>query len=205
MSISHVLSAPVGAAHSAIAGLTALGLPVALAIVVFTLLVRLAISPLTYLQIRSGRRREALAPELAALREKHANDPSVLATETLALHRARGISPFAGLLPGLIQWPFFMVMYRVAYRAPAGDLFGVPLGAHLAAGWPVFAVLLVIAAGVAWVSSKRLTSYLRVMPFLTLAAVAWLPLAGSLYLVTSSAWTAFEQRFWRHAVLTGNH
>jgi YidC/Oxa1 family membrane protein insertase len=200
MSFFHVLGAPVGAAHAAIEGLASLGLPVALAVVLFTLLVRLAISPLTYLQIRSGRRREALAPQLAALRERHAGDSAALATETLALHRANGISPFAGLLPGLVQWPFFMVMYRVAYQAPAGDVFGVSLGAHLAAGWPVFAVLLVIAAVVAWVSSRRLTSFLRLMPFLTVLTVAWLPLAGALYLVTSTTWTAFEQAFWRRRV-----
>jgi YidC/Oxa1 family membrane protein insertase len=204
MSIFQVFGAVVGAAHSAIEGLASLGLPVALAIVLFTLLVRLAISPLTYLQIRSGRRREALAPSLAALKEKHADDPSALATATLALHRANGISPFAGLLPGLIQWPFFMVMYRVAFAAPAGFLFGVPLGAHLAAGWPIYAVLLVIAGVVAWMSARRLTSFLRVLPFLTVLTVAWLPLAGALYLVTSTTWTAFEQAFWRRTVLTGN-
>ncbi|MFI6077051.1 YidC/Oxa1 family membrane protein insertase [Actinoplanes sp. NPDC051343] len=210
MSIFSAFNAVVGVAHSAIEGLASLlgplagSLSVALAIVLFTLLVRLSISPLTYLQIRSGRRRETLAVSLAALREKHAGDPSTLATETLALHRANGISPFAGLLPGLIQWPFFMVMYRVAYRAPAGDLFGVPLSAHLAAGLPVFAVLVVIAAVVAWVSSRRLTSFLRFLPFLTVLTVAWLPLAGALYLVTSTTWTAFEQAFWRRPVLTGN-
>ena len=204
MSIFHAFSAAVGAAHAAIEGLASLGVPIALAIVLFTLLVRLTISPLTYLQIRAGRRREALAPELAALRKKHADDPSALATETLALHRANGISPFAGLLPGLIQWPFFAVMYRVAYHAPAGSLFGVPLGAHLAAGWPVFGVLLVIAAVVAWHMSRRATSFLRVLPYLTVLTVAWLPLAGALYLVTSSTWTAFEQAFRRRPVLTGN-
>jgi YidC/Oxa1 family membrane protein insertase len=225
MSIFHAFGAAVSAAHSAIEGLASLSAPlaggfsVALAIVLFTLLVRLAISPLTYLQIRSGRRRESLAPELAGLREKHAGDPSRLAAETLALHRNHGISPFAGLLPGLIQWPFFMVMYRVAYQAPAGALFGVPLSAHLTAGLPVFAFLLLIAGVVAWFSSKRSapkrpasspaasslnSPLLRFLPFLTVLTVAWLPLAGALYLVTSTTWTVFEQAFWRRPVFTGN-
>jgi YidC/Oxa1 family membrane protein insertase len=196
----------VGYAHAAIEGLASLLTPlagsfaVALAIVLFTLLVRLAITPLTYWQIRSGRRREALAPQLASLRAEHAQDPSALAAETLALHRANGVSPFAGLLPGLIQAPFFMVMYRVAYHAPAGALFGVPLAAHLAAGFAVFAVLLIIAGVVAWFSSRRLTSFLRFLPFLTVLTVAWLPLAGALYLVTSTTFTAFEQAFWRRQV-----
>jgi YidC/Oxa1 family membrane protein insertase len=209
MSIFPALGAVTGAARSAVEGLASLfhplagDLSVALAIVVLTLLVRLAISPLTYLQVRSGRRREALAPQLAALRKKHAADPATLATETLALQRANGLSPFAGLLPGLIQWPFFMVMYRVAYRAPDGVLFGVPLSAHLVAGWPVFAVLLVVAGVVAWFAARRLASVLRLLPFLTVLTVAWLPLAGSLYLVTSTTFTALEQAFWRRHGISG--
>ena len=216
MSISHLFGAAVGAAHSAIEGLASLltplagSLSVALAIVLFTLLVRLTISPLTYLQVRSGRRRAALAPELAGLRDKHAQDPRTLAAETLALQRANGIGPFAGLLPGLLQAPFFMVMYRVAYHAPAGALFGVPLAAHLAAGLPVFAVLLVVAGTVAWRTTRRAAdlpaqlALMRYLPYLTVLTVAWLPLAGALYLVTSTSWTAIEQAFWRRPVLTGN-
>jgi YidC/Oxa1 family membrane protein insertase len=95
-------------------------------------------------------------------------------------------------------------MYRVAYHAPAGALLGVPLSAHLAAGLPVFAVLLAIALVVAWQSSRRVTSFLRLLPYLTVLTVAWLPLAGALYLVTSTTFTAFEQAFWRRPVLTGN-
>jgi YidC/Oxa1 family membrane protein insertase len=49
-----------------------------------------------------------------------------------------------------------------------------------------------------------LTSFLRVVPFLTVLTVAWLPLAGALYLVTSTSWTAAEQAFYRRPVLTGN-
>jgi YidC/Oxa1 family membrane protein insertase len=45
---------------------------------------------------------------------------------------------------------------------------------------------------------------LRYLPYLTVLTVAWLPLAGALYLVTSTTWTAIEQAFWRRPVLTGN-
>jgi YidC/Oxa1 family membrane protein insertase len=218
MSISHLFGAVTGAAHSAIEGLAALltplagGLSVALAIVAFTLLVRLALTPLTYLQVRAGRRRSALAPQLTALREKHAKDPMALATETLALQRANGVGPFAGLLPGLVQAPFFMVVYSVARHAPAGAVFGIPLSAHLAAGLPIFAVLLVIAGLVAWRSSRRSAAagaadqiaLLRYLPYLTVLTVAWLPLAAALYLVTSSAWTGLEQAFWARRALAGN-
>jgi YidC/Oxa1 family membrane protein insertase len=165
-------------------------------------------------QARSARRGAALAPQLAALRERHRDDPVLLATETLALQRAHGAGPFAALLPALAQAPFFMLMYHLVQPGPgtatgvlAGQLFGVPLTAHLA-GLPVFAALLVLATGLAWWSARRSRRLLPpgggllpvlagVLPFLTVVMVAWLPLAGGLYLVTSAAWTALEQAVWR--------
>jgi YidC/Oxa1 family membrane protein insertase len=218
MSIFAIPGAVVGAAHSAIESLAGLFVPIAggaaaaLAIVVFTLLVRLLISPLTYQQVRAQRRQAALAPDIAKLREKHGKDQMALATETLALQRAAGISPFAAFLPALAQAPFFMVMYHVALRAPAGALLGVPLTAHLAAGLPVFAVLLALSVALAWWSSRRMTQamtngsmgFLKYLPYLSVLAVAWMPLAGGIYLVTSTAWTALEQAVYRRPVTTGN-
>jgi YidC/Oxa1 family membrane protein insertase len=182
------------------------GHAVAAAIIVLTVLVRLLISPLSYLQARVERRRQVLAPQVEQLREKHRDDPLTLAAETMALQRANGAGPLVSLLPALAQAPFFLVMYRVALDAPAGAVLGVPLTAHLWAGLPVFAVLLALTAGLAWWTARRLRdgpALLRFLPFLTLFAVAWMPLAGALYLVTSTAWTALEQAFWRRRVTTG--
>jgi YidC/Oxa1 family membrane protein insertase len=227
MSISAALGAAVGVAHSAIEGLAILLTPVAgglagaLAIVVFTLAVRLLISPLTYLQVRGERRRTALAPQVDKLREKHKDDPLKLATETLALQRAAGAGPLASLLPGLAQAPFFMIMFRLVQPGLgavtgllAGSLFGVPLTAHLLAGLPVFAVLLAVAGALAWWSSRRMrrnatelsgiARAIVLMPYATVLIVAYLPLAGALYLVTSTAWTALEHAIWRRPVTTGN-
>jgi YidC/Oxa1 family membrane protein insertase len=234
MSISAAFGAVVGTAHSAIEGLATLLTPVAgdvagaLAIVVFTLLIRLLISPLTYVQVRGERRRAALAPQIDKLRTKHRDDPMTLAAETMALQRAAGAGPFVSLLPGLAQAPFFMIMYRVALDGPAGSLFGIPLTAHLAAGLPVFAVMLALATALAWWSSRRmlaagaaaprpgpsaeptaqalarLPKLLALMPYLTVGMVAYLPLAGGLYLLTSTAWTALEHAAWRRPVITVN-
>jgi YidC/Oxa1 family membrane protein insertase len=228
MSFSAALDAVVGVAHFALEGLATLltpvtgGLSAALAIVLFTLAVRLLISPLTWLQARSARRGAALAPRLAELRERHRDDPVLLATETLALQRANGAGPFAAMLPALAQAPFFMLMYHLVQPGPGtpagvlgGQLLGVPLTAHLAAGLPVFAVLLVLATALAWWSSRRtrrlmaapadsaqpaaalLPRIMGALPYLTVVMVAWLPLAGGLYLVTSAAWTCLEQALWR--------
>jgi YidC/Oxa1 family membrane protein insertase len=198
MSLSSLFGAVVGVVHSAIEGLAALLTPTtgslapALAIILATLLLRLSLSPLGWLQARAARRQVALAPQIVKLRERYRDDPVRLTTETFALQRANGVGLSTSLLPGLAQAPFFMIMYHVALNAPAGALLGVSLGAHLTAGLPVFAILLVIAGGIAWWSSRRFTGPLRVMPYLSVLGVAWLPLAGALYLVTSTAWTQME-------------
>ena len=197
MSVSGLFHAVVTSAHTAITGLAGLleplgGLAPALAIVLFTLLVRASLTPLTYLQIRTERRRAALAPEMAKLRKKH-KDPMELATATLALQREHGIGPFAGLLPALVQAPFFMVMYRVVTT-------GFPLGGGFAPAVSLVATALLLG----WWSSRRMRvvsaetpRWLTYVPYLTVAMVAYLPLAGGLYLVTSSAWTALEHVVWR--------
>jgi YidC/Oxa1 family membrane protein insertase len=203
-------SAVVGVAHSAIDGLMAAGLPAALAIVVFTVLVRALISPLTYFQVRVERRRRALAPEVDRLRAEHGDDLPKLAAETMALHRANGAGLLATFVPALAQAPFFLIMYRVALAPPGGGLFGVPLNAHLLSGSGVpltvllvFAVLLAVSLLLARWQSRRMPAF-RFLPYLTVPVVAWLPLAGALYLVTSTAWTALEHAVWRRPVTTGN-
>ena len=120
----------------------------------------------------------------------------------LSYLQRRGRTLAGRLLPGLAQAPFFFVLYRVAMSPPAGALFGVPLTAHLFAGLPVFAVLLALAVLLAYRSSRRMPA-MRFLPYCTVAVVAWFPLAGALYLVTSTAWTALEQVVWPPTGING--
>lgn len=190
----------------------------ALAIVLFTLAVRLLLLPLGVRQARSARIRERLAPRLRALRKKFERDPQRLAKETSALFAAEGTSPFAGILPGLAQLPFMWLVYRVATRPTAlvgHDLLGAPLGQQVASvianyglvSLPVsvFALVIVLLVVVAWLTSRQITSTLteeqpeflrRIMPLLpygSVLAAAVLPLAAGLYLLVSTAWTAGER------------
>jgi YidC/Oxa1 family membrane protein insertase len=190
----------VSSAHSIIDALAAVSTP-ALAIVLFTVAVRLLISPLTYWQIRGQRRQAALAPQMTALRDKHKNDPMALATATVELQREHGISPFAALLPALAQAPFLWLMFRVSNDGLiAGSLLGFPLTAHAGAAPAVFAALIALSAALAWYSSRRMLRlnpetprWMTYLPYLGVPFLLILPLAAGLYLVTSSAWSALEQ------------
>jgi YidC/Oxa1 family membrane protein insertase len=91
-----------------------------------------------------------------------------------------------------------------------GVALGVPLTAHLAAAPLFFAALLAAGAILAWWSSRQMRRaagesgdatgmqrWLPLLPYLSLPAIAWLPLAGAIYLVTSTAWTVLERGIWR--------
>ncbi|KAB1911342.1 membrane protein insertase YidC [Micromonospora sp. AMSO31t] len=142
------------------------GAATAAAIVLFTIGVRLLVSPLTLAQVRGERRRAALAPEVREIQRRYADDPGRLQSELFALYRRAGASPVAGCLPALLQAPFFLVMYRLFAtgdghpRLLDEKLAGVPLGWHLGDGLTgpvvaVFGVLLAVLLLLAWWSSRR--------------------------------------------------
>ncbi|MBB2908789.1 YidC/Oxa1 family membrane protein insertase [Streptosporangium becharense] len=158
--------------------ITALAEPLdstALAIVVFTLGVRLLLLPLGVMQARGERARARLAPEVRKLRERYARQPERLHSELSALYAREKTSPLAGCLPGMAQLPFFTVMYQVFVSSTiAGHanallthgLFGVQLGQQFAgtvAGFGlisgpalVFAGLFLLLAAVATITSRRM-------------------------------------------------
>ncbi|BCJ66597.1 YidC/Oxa1 family membrane protein insertase [Polymorphospora rubra] len=167
------LDGAVSAASTAVSALAQLVAPLAgdastaAAIVLFTIVVRLLISPLSWAQVRGERRRTALAPQVRELQRKHAGDPARMQAELVDLYRTAGASPLAGCLPALLQAPFFFVMYRLFTTSDpdsgllAERLAGVPLGHHVADGidgaaGPLFAVLFAALLVLAWWSSRRM-------------------------------------------------
>jgi YidC/Oxa1 family membrane protein insertase len=89
-----------------------LGGNVVLAIVVFTILIRLVTYPLTIKQQRSSKAMQELQPELKKLQEKYKNDRERLAQAQMELYREYGINPLAGCLPLVIQLPIMLGLYR---------------------------------------------------------------------------------------------
>src|SRR5690554_6094920 len=89
-----------------------LGGNVVLAIVVFTVLVRLATYPLTLKQQRSAKAMQELQPELKKLQEKYKNDKERLAQAQMELYREYGFNPLASCLPLFIQLPIMIGLYR---------------------------------------------------------------------------------------------
>ena len=146
------------------------GLAAAAAIVVFTLAVRLLLLPLSYYAIRGQASQARLAPQVQALRRRHAGHPERLQRELAALYQREGTGVFAGFLPLLLQLPFLSVVYALFRSGTIGgrpnsllshDLLGAPLGSHwlsgpgpLSAQGAVFLGLFALLAVAAWLAAR---------------------------------------------------
>lgn len=173
--MSGLFAGPIGAAYALITSLIHFLSPLsgpaagAIAVVLFTMSVRLLISPLSYFALRGQAAQARVLPQIQELQRKHARQPEVLRREIADLTRREG-SPLAGCLPLLLQLPFFSVMYRLFLSAQVGGhandllaqrLLGVPLGAHWLAGPGVLSVqglvftgVFALIAMVGWLSAR---------------------------------------------------
>src|SRR5450631_20303 len=92
-------------------GVVPAGVAGGLAIILFTLLLRLLLVPLSLVQIRSQRHQMAIQPELKLLQKKFKGDREGMARAQMQLYKERGINPAAGCVPLLIQMPILFGMY----------------------------------------------------------------------------------------------
>lgn len=88
------------------------GRDLGLAIIVLTVLVRLALSPLLTRQIRSQKKLAALQKDVGEIR-KATKDRAEQSQRMLALYKHHGVSPVSGCLPVLVQLPVLWAMYAV--------------------------------------------------------------------------------------------
>jgi len=92
-------------------GLLSSFLPYGLAIIVMTILVRLAMSPVTYKSYLSQAKMKVLKPEITALNEKYKDNAMKKQKETMALYNKAGVSPMSGCIPAVIQLPIFYALF----------------------------------------------------------------------------------------------
>jgi YidC/Oxa1 family membrane protein insertase len=87
-------------------------IPYGIAIIVFTALVRLVMSPVTYKSYLSQAKMKVLRPEIAELNEKYKKDPMKKQQETMKLYSSAGVNPMAGCLPAVMQIPVFYALFQ---------------------------------------------------------------------------------------------
>lgn len=83
-----------------------------IAIIVFTIIIKIAMSPITYKSFLSQAKMKVLRPEITELGEKFKKDPMKKQQETMKLYNKAGVNPMAGCIPALIQIPFMYASFQ---------------------------------------------------------------------------------------------
>lgn len=83
------------------------------AIVLFTILVKLVMSPVTYKSFLSQAKMKVLRPEITEIGEKYKDEPMKKQQETMKLYNKAGVNPMAGCVPGLLQMPVFYALFQL--------------------------------------------------------------------------------------------
>jgi YidC/Oxa1 family membrane protein insertase len=172
-----------------------------LAIIMLTLLVRLAVFPLYMMSTRSMKAMQKVQPMIKDLREKHKDDAMTLNKEMMALMKANKANPLGGCLPMILQIPIFFALYRVIgssvelYQAPF-MLWIQDLSLH-----DKFFVLPVLM-GVTMFIQQKLTptamdpaqaKILAFMPIIFSGFMLYLPSGLTLYMLVSAVFGISQQ------------
>ena len=86
-----------------------------LAIIGFTIIVRLLLFPLANKSYKSMAKMRHLAPKIQKMREDYGDDKQRLNKEMMELYKREKVNPAAGCLPILLQIPVFFALYKVLY------------------------------------------------------------------------------------------
>ncbi|HKE16337.1 MAG TPA: membrane protein insertase YidC [Kofleriaceae bacterium] len=176
-----------------------------IAIILLTILVKLATLYWTHKSMKSMKEMARLRPQLDKLREKFKDDRQKQQVETMALFKAHGVNPLSGCLPLLLQMPIWFALYRAL--AVAAELYQAPflwLG-DLTAPDPYF-ILPVFMTGAMLLQSRltpstatgmqqKMLSY--GMPIMFGVMGFFFPAGLSLYISTNTSLTLLHHLYMR--------
>ncbi|MEG0613741.1 MAG: membrane protein insertase YidC [Clostridium sp.] len=83
------------------------------AIIIFTLVAKICLLPLSLKQTKSTAKMSAIQPEVQKLQAKYKNDPQRQQTEMMKMYKENNVSPLSGCLPMLIQFPIIIALFYV--------------------------------------------------------------------------------------------
>lgn len=85
-------------------------------IILLTIVVRIAMSPLTFTQIRAQSQIQKIQPQINKIREKYKNDREKMNQEIMSIYRENKINPLSGCLPLLLQLPVIFALYMMIQK-----------------------------------------------------------------------------------------
>ncbi|KRG07994.1 YidC family membrane integrase SpoIIIJ [Lederbergia galactosidilytica] len=190
-----------------------------LAIIVVTILIRLAILPLMIKQTQNSKAMQAIQPEMQKLKEKYSSKDQKtqqkLQEETMKLFQTHNVNPLAGCFPLLIQMPILIGFYQAIIRtegiAKAGDFLWFDLGAPdplyllpIIAGITTFLQQKIMMAGTGN-ANPQMQMMLYIMPVMILIFAINFPAALALYWVVGNIFMIVQTYFIKPPVAQTNN
>ena len=173
-------------------------------ILVFTVLLKLALFPVTGKGFKSMAQMRKAMPELKEIQDRYKNDRQKLGAETLKVYKKHGANPLGGCLPLLAQFPFFIALFfglrEMVELRYSPFIFWIQ---DLSAPDPLF--VLPALFGLVMVLTQRLNpqppnmdpiqqNVMKVMPVMFSVFFVIFPSALALYSVANGAFSLFQQR-----------
>jgi len=177
------------------------------AIILFTLLVKLVLFPLSYKGMMSMQKLKDLAPKMKEIKEKYKGDPTKMNTQMMEMYKKHGANPMGGCLPLLLQIPVFFALYRVLLNAV--ELEGAPwiLWIENLAQMDPYFVLPILMGASMWFQQKITPSnftdplqekIFKFFPVIMTVFFIYFPSGLVLYWLVNNLFTIAQQYFINH-------
>ena len=171
-------------------------------IIVVTILIKIALLPLTLKQDKSMKEMKKLQPEIDKIKEKYANDKQMLNIKTMELYKEHKVNPLGGCLPLLLQLPILFALFGVLRNGiiPKDSSF---LWLKLSVPDP-FYVLPVLNGAVSFFQQKlmgsadsnpQMKNMMYIFPIMMIMISYKMPSGLQLYWLTSSILAVVQQYF----------
>lgn len=92
-------------------------------LILFTVIIKVALLPLTIKQLKSTQKMQEIQPELQKIQQRYKNDKEKLNQEMMKLYQEKGVNPAGGCLPMLLQLPIIFALF-ITIRKPLTNMLG---------------------------------------------------------------------------------
>jgi YidC/Oxa1 family membrane protein insertase len=175
-----------------------------LSIILLTLVVKVALMPLTHQSFKSADRMKALKPEVDKLNEKFKDDAQAKQKATMGLYKKHKVNPLGGCIPSLVQMPIWISLYWTLRASP--ELYRAPFFGwitDLSSPDPFFVTPVLM--GAAMFLQQRFTPMagdnaqakmmMYFMPIMFSGMMLFLPSGLTLYILVNTVLSIFHQVF----------
>lgn len=175
------------------------------AIILLTATIKMAIYPLTAKSVRSMKAMQEVQPKMKELQDKYKGNPEKLNKEMAALYKEKGVNPFSGCLPLLLQMPILIAIFFAIRDYQYVNQPSFLLWSNLGQPDPTY-ILPVLAGVTTYFQSKQTTTdttsqqnkmMLYMMPLFIAYITTQFPAGLGLYWVVSNL-VQIGQQWWMY-------